>query len=76
MTFEPGTALDKLQLETLKGMRNQLASYDWSDAELLELVDPKLGIITGFQDLLDQLDILRQVDLGRIPPCTEVKPVK
>ncbi|NNE63084.1 MAG: hypothetical protein HKN34_03290 [Gammaproteobacteria bacterium] len=68
--------MHKLQLETLKGMRDQLACYDWSDTELLELVDPKLGIITGFQDLLDQLDVLRQVDLDQVPPCAEIKSVK
>ena len=76
MAIDSGTALDKLQLETLRGIRDQLACYSWSDTELLELVDPKLGIITGFQDLLDQLDILRQVDLDQIPPCAEIKPAK
>ena len=76
MTIASGIALDKLKLETLEGIRDQLASYHWSDAELLELVDPKLGIITGFQDLLDQLEILRRVDLEQIPPCAEIKPTK
>lgn len=76
MTTGAEAALNKLQLETLKGIRDQLATYRWSDSELVELVDPKLGIITGFQDLLDQLDILRQVDLEQIPPCAEIKPAK
>ena len=76
MTIDSGIALHKLKLETLEGIRDQLACYSWSDTELLELVDPKLGIITGFQDLLDQLDILRQVDLDQIPPCAEIKPAK
>ncbi len=64
--------MKKLQIETLVGMRDQLASYAWNDAELSELVDPKLGIITGFQDLLDQLEVLRHIDLKDIPPAGDI----
>ena len=64
--------MKKLQKQTLVGIRDQLASYDWKDDELSELVDPKLGIITGFQDLLDQLDILRRIDLGATPPASNI----
>ena len=66
--------MQKLQKQTLIGIRDQLASYNWKDDELSELVDPKLGIITGFQDLLDQLDILRRVDLGATPPASDIMP--
>jgi hypothetical protein len=66
--------MKKLQKDTLLGMRDQLASYAWKDEEISELVDPKLGIITGFQDLLDQLDELRQVDLGNTPPASHIPP--
>lgn len=66
--------MKKLQKDTLFGMRDQLASYAWKDEEISELVDPKLGIITGFQDLLDQLDELRQVDLGSTPPASHISP--
>jgi len=66
--------MKKLQKDTLLGMRDQLASYAWKDEEICELVDPKLGIITGFQDLLDQLDELRQVDLGSTPPASHISP--
>lgn len=65
--------MQKLQLKTLESIRDQLAGYAWRDAELAELVDPKLGIITGFQDLLDQLEVLRKIDLEEIPPCAEIK---
>lgn len=65
--------MKKLQIETLAGIRDQLASYPWDDSELSELVDPELGIITGFQDLLDQLEILRKVDLGDIPPAGDIE---
>jgi hypothetical protein len=66
--------MKKLQKDTLLGMRDQLASYAWKDEEISELVDPKLGIITGFQDLLDQLDELRQIDLGSTPPASHISP--
>ena len=64
--------MKKLKVETLIGIRDQLGSYAWNDAELTELVDPKLGIITGFQDLLDQLELLRKVDLASIPPASDI----
>ncbi len=59
-------------MDTLVGVREQLASYAWGDGELSELVDPKLGIITGFQELLDQLEVLRRVDLGATPPASDI----
>lgn len=65
--------MKKLQIETLRSIRDQLACYQWKDSELQELVDPKLGIITGFQDLLDQLEVLRKVDLAEIPPAGDIK---
>lgn len=65
--------MQKLKKETLTGICNQMASHDWSDAEIDELVDPKLGIITGFQELLDELEVLRKIDLGTIPPSLTVQ---
>ena len=66
--------MQKLQKQTLIGIRNQLASYAWREEELSELIEPKPGIITGFQELLDQLDILRRVDLGTTPPASNISP--
>ena len=64
--------MQKLTKATLAGIRDQLGGYHWDDAEIDELVEPRLGIITGFQDLLDQLELLRQVDLGAIPPAGDI----
>lgn len=50
-----------------------MASHDWSDAELEELVKPQFGIITEFQDLLLELEELRKVDLGETPPALSVQ---
>lgn len=64
--------MKKLQKQTLIGMRDQLGGYRWEDAEISELVNPKLGIITGFQDLLDELEELRRVDLEATPPAGDI----
>ncbi len=64
--------MKKLQKQTLIGMRDQLGGYAWSDAEISELVTPRLGIITGFEDLLEQLETLRRIDLEAIPPAGEI----
>ena len=50
-----------------------MACHDWSDAELNELIDPKMGIITGFQNLLEELEVLRKTDLGTTPPALGVQ---
>jgi hypothetical protein len=65
--------MQKLDRQTLIGIRDQLASYAWDDAEIDELVDPQLGIITGFQELLDQLESLRHIDLGNLPPAGDIR---
>ncbi len=64
--------MKQVQKQTLIGMRDQLGGYTWEDAEISELVDPKLGIITGFQDLLDQLEVLRKIDLQAVPPAADI----
>lgn len=64
--------MQKLERQTLLGMRDQLGGYAWDDAEIDELVDPKLGIITGFQELLEQLEQLRKLDLGATPPAGDI----
>jgi len=66
------STMKRLQQQTLLGIRDQLGGYAWDDAEISELVDPQLGIITGFQELLDQLELLRKVDLGSIPPAADI----
>ena len=55
------------------GPRDQLGGHAWTDAEISELVSPKLGIITGFQDLLEQLEELRGIDLEAIPPAGDIR---
>jgi len=64
--------MQKLDRQTLLGIRDQLGGYAWDDVEIGELVDPKLGIITGFQELLQQLEQLRKIDLGATPPAGDI----
>jgi len=64
--------MKKLTQGTLVNLTDQLASHSWRSEEIQELVDPKLGIITGFQDLLNELDELRRTDLGFIAPALGV----
>jgi hypothetical protein len=67
--------MQKVTRDTLTGICNQMASHCWSEAEIDELVDPQLGIITGLQDLLNELEELRKIDLGTIPPAMSVQGV-
>jgi len=64
--------MQKLDRRTLLGIRDQLGGYAWDDGEIDELVEPKLGIITGLQDLLEQLEQLRRLDLGDTPPAGDI----
>lgn len=62
-----------LQKSTVSQLCDELAAHPWHESELDELVDPKLGIITGFQDLLDELERLRRTDLGALPPAQGIQ---
>lgn len=61
--------MDRVRRETLISIRDQMACHRWSDAEVTELAEPTLGIITGLPDLLDRLEALRRIDLGATPPA-------
>ena len=69
-------SLNPPEFDTLAEMREMLAAYNFSDEELSELVDPQLGVITGFSELLEQLELLRKLDLGATPPALGIKSVK
>lgn len=58
-----------LEKPTLLKICDQMAAHPWGESELAELVEPRLGIITGFQDLLSELEALRRIDLGDLPPA-------
>jgi len=65
--------MDRIQQSTLHRLCRELPAFDWQEPELAELVDPKLGVITGFQDFLDQMELLRRLDLGSTKPAGPIR---
>ncbi|MEH6579341.1 MAG: hypothetical protein V7731_19935 [Amphritea sp.] len=65
-----------IQKETLSRVLQELSCHPCGDAELEELVAPQMGIISGFQDLLTELEQLRVLQLGELPPAGQVQPSK
>ena len=62
-----------LTKSTITGICTEMTSHPWSEAEISELIDPKLGVITGFKNLLTELDALGRIDLGTLPPAGTVQ---
>jgi hypothetical protein len=53
--------------ETLKRIIEEFPTVAWSESELDELVSPSFGVITGFQELVNNIAALTQADLGHTP---------
>ncbi|MFI5023147.1 MAG: hypothetical protein ACHQRJ_16060 [Alphaproteobacteria bacterium] len=53
---------------TMRRIVEEFPAVRWPDADLDELVAPKLGVITGFQDFLNQVEAVVRVDLGSSGP--------
>lgn len=61
-------------LETLGRMQRQFGGFPWREAELQELVDPQRGMITGFGDLLRDLERIRRRPLPPLPATVAAAP--
>lgn len=59
--------MSKPDTETLARMQRDFGGHPWGAAELEELVEPRRGIITGFEALLRDLEAIRQRDLPPLP---------
>jgi hypothetical protein len=59
--------MSKPDYETLARMQRDFGGYPWGEAELSELVDPQRGIITGFEELLRDLEAIRARPLPPLP---------
>lgn len=55
--------------DTLERIAGEFPTYDWTEAELKELVAPQYGIISGFQDMLEDIRQLLKIDLEDTGPA-------
>ena len=55
--------------ELLVQVQATFPAFEWSDAELDDLVRPGYGLITGFPELLVEIDRLCERDLEDLPPA-------
>lgn len=55
-----------LRKETLVRINEEFPAFNWEDGELEELVDPKLGVITAFSEILEQIETIMALDLGEV----------
>ncbi len=62
-----------IKKQTLVGITEEMASFPWSDTEIEELMQPKMGMISGLQDLLRDLEVVRRIDLGAVAIAQGVK---
>lgn len=58
--------MKSLRKETLISIAEEFPTFDWNDAELEELVDPKLGVITAFSEILEQIEAIMNLDLEEV----------
>ena len=61
-----------IRLETIQSVQEAFSTYKFKNKDLNELINPHLGVITGFNDLMYQLESLRLIDLGQTPPALGV----
>lgn len=60
-----------LQKETLLRIVEEFPSFTWNQTVLEELVDPKLGVITAFGEILTEIETIMSLDLGEIGLTSE-----
>jgi len=47
---------------------DQFPSYEELRGEIEELVAPRYGVISGFQEILEEIKVLQEIDLKEIDP--------
>ena len=63
----------RITKETLERLTAELPVTAAFEADIEELVAPRLGIITGFQELLDRIAALVATDLDDVPPAGAIR---
>lgn len=63
-----------VSMDTLRRILEQLPTAPWDDEDLEELVAPKRGVITGFEQVIADVRALQAVDLGTLGLAGAVRP--
>ena len=62
-----------LSMETLTRITDEFPTMSWPEGDLEELVAPKYGLITGFQDFLREVEMLQAIDLHEVATAGPLK---
>jgi hypothetical protein len=65
----PKSSKNVLSPKTLQLIKAEFPIHDWSEEELNELVSQKYGVITGFNEILNDIRELAEQDLDDIEPA-------
>lgn len=55
--------------ETLWRIVTELPALPWAERDLTELLTPGAGVITGFQEFVEEAKALAAIDLDDTPPA-------
>ena len=66
--------MGQITKELLEQLQAAIPTLGWSDAELDDLVKPSFGLITGFPELLSEIDRMSKRDLMELPPAGALHP--
>lgn len=60
--------MPNIRRETLQAILDEFHGYTGLESSLDELIDPQMGLISGFQDMIDAITALKSVDLEEYSP--------
>ena len=69
----PKSSKSVLSQKTLQLIKSEFPIHDWSEEELNELVSQKYGVITGFNEILNDIRELAEQDLDDIEPAGNIE---
>mgnify|MGYP001570381665 CR=1 FL=1 len=69
----PKNSKSILSQKTLQLIKAEFPIHDWSEEELNELVSQKYGVITGFNEILNDIRELAEQDLDDIEPAGAIE---
>jgi hypothetical protein len=69
----PKSSKSVLSQKTLQLIKAEFPIHDWSEEELNELVSQKYGVITGFNEILNDIRELAKQDLDDIEPAGNIE---